>query len=343
MDVVERLSLEDVGAPTLTASEHLHRYELAAELCAGLRVLDLCCGVGYGSRIVRDTAAAVTGVDRDEDAIRTAQTKVARGTDIRFEVGDAHEVLRRDLAESFDALVLFEGLEHLERPDEALGHLRRHAGDGLKLLVSVPNSRTFGEVNPFHVTDFGFDEAMATFREFDDATVLYQFVAEGSLLRGEEAGEVAGHFALTERGEPEYANNYIACVNFGEAPTATEGRARMSLAVAPYYNRHVRNLEQAYQDLRRTNARLARERIGTADTAAAKLLKRLDEDMERARAEAAEAVREAEERTQQAEQRADLEEVRARHLETVMFDLYRSISWRITAPLRAAKRLFRGS
>ena len=324
MDVLAGLGLEDVGAPGLTA-EHVHRYELATELCEGLRVLDLCCGVGYGSRIVCRTAASVVGIDRDPDAIRIARAKIARGTDIEFELADARDVLRRELAKSFDAVVMLAGLERLEEPAEAIDHLLRHARGGMKLLVSVPNSRSF-------------DEALATFRELDDSTVLYQFLAEGSLLRGDEPGEVAGRFVLSERGEPEYANHFIASANFGSAPAAAGGRARMSLAVAPHYNRHVRNLERAYEDLRMTNARLARERIGTADTAAAKLLRQVDEDMERVRAEAAEAVGAAEEHARQAEHRAVLAEARSNHLDHVMFSLYDSFSWRITAPLRAAKR-----
>ena len=49
MDAEERLSLEAVSAPTLMSAQHLHRYALAARLCRDLRVVDLACGVGYGS------------------------------------------------------------------------------------------------------------------------------------------------------------------------------------------------------------------------------------------------------------------------------------------------------
>ena len=52
MDVVERLTLEAAQADTMVACEHRHRYEFAAALCDGRRVLDLCCGSGYGSAIL---------------------------------------------------------------------------------------------------------------------------------------------------------------------------------------------------------------------------------------------------------------------------------------------------
>ena len=41
MGVQERLSLDDVSAETLIATEHLHRYRLAAKICGGLRVIDI--------------------------------------------------------------------------------------------------------------------------------------------------------------------------------------------------------------------------------------------------------------------------------------------------------------
>ena len=111
-------------------------------------------------------------------------------------------------------------------------------------------------------------------------------------------------------------------------------------------DRRLRELEEANRELRRANEQLARERIGTADTAAARLLKNVQEETERVRAEAEEAVRLAEERMRDAEARmreaqrhADLEEFRWRHLESVMFELYGSLSWRLTAPLRGAKRM----
>ena len=66
----ERLSPEMVAQPTLLAAEHVHRYRFAAELCRGARVLDLGCGTGYGSRILRAETASVTGIDSDVIGLR---------------------------------------------------------------------------------------------------------------------------------------------------------------------------------------------------------------------------------------------------------------------------------
>jgi SAM-dependent methyltransferase len=282
VEAVERLTLEEAQEPTLLASAHVHRYQLAAELCRGLRVLDLACGSGYGSSILRDSCPEVTGVDRDEATIVEAREKLGRPR-LSFEVADAHEVLRRELRDSFDAIVMLESLEHLEDPEEALGSLRRHAEDGLKLVVSVPNSRTLEEDNPHHVTAFGYDEAKAAFVEFPEVRFLYQFQAEGSLIRGADPSEQDGRLALLDEGEPEYASHFIALVNFGEA--ADEASARMQTAVSPASLRYMRALEQANASLRQVNARLWRGRLGVADSAAASLLGRL-KSTEQALAEA---------------------------------------------------------
>jgi SAM-dependent methyltransferase len=305
VEAIERLTLEEALEQTLLASTHVHRYQLAAELCRGLRVLDLACGSGYGSRILRDSCPEVTGVDRDEATIARAQEKLARAG-LSFEVADAHDVLRRQLSESFDVIVMFEALEHLDDPDEALASLRRHAGDGLKLVVSLPNSRALEEDNPHHVTEFGYDEAKAAFADFPDVRLLYQFQAEGSLIRGADHSEEDGRLAIVDEGEPEYATHFIVLVNFG---TGDEAWARMQIAVAASSLRYMRALERANTELRRTNARLWRGKLGVADSAAASLLGRLrttEEALEEARRTIADFERERDESLRKAQHEQEL-------------------------------------
>ena len=90
MDVVERLTLEVAKADTMLASEHRQRYEFAAALCSGQRVLDLCCGSGYGSAILAARAREVVGVDNDAATIETARATIAReAPNVSFELADA--------------------------------------------------------------------------------------------------------------------------------------------------------------------------------------------------------------------------------------------------------------
>jgi SAM-dependent methyltransferase len=279
MGVQERLSLSATSADTLIAAEHVHRYRLAARVCEGLRVVDLACGSGYGSAILSETARTVIGVDNDSATVDMAQATIGAEHDLRFETADALDFLCGDLSGDWDAIVCFEGLEHLHQPAQAIDQLARHARNGMKLLVSLPNSRTFEERNEFHVTDFDYEEAMASLGGLGEVTFLYQHNAEGSLIRGREQGELGGEFVLADHGEPEYANHFIAAVNFGERLQDFPGSARMHLTVAPDYNRHMLSLEKANRDLWRENARIARHRLGRGDAAAATTLFRLREEV----------------------------------------------------------------
>jgi 2-polyprenyl-3-methyl-5-hydroxy-6-metoxy-1,4-benzoquinol methylase len=262
------LTLQAVGQPTLIAAEHVHRYELAAELSAGARVLDLCCGAGYGGEILATRASTVHGIDYDAGTIDLAANTVGRNPQLTFEVSDAATFLRRELADRFDAIVCFEGLEHLPDPDAALRELRRHAAAGVAVICSVPNSRGMGEENEFHVTDFGYDSATRAFAGFPDAVIVRQYLAEGSVIILDGAAELDARLHGVERAEPQYANHFILVSGVPAEALAGAHRGRMQLAMAPNYNRYMHDLERANVQLRRRNHELARGLLGKAGSAA---------------------------------------------------------------------------
>lgn len=268
MDAVERLTLDQAAADDLLALTHVQRYALAAELCVGLRVADVCCGSGYGSRLLSDTATAVTGIDRDRPSIDAASRAFADVDDLEFACEDAHEFLARPLAERYDAIVILEGLEHLDALDRALDALARHAQSGVRIIASLPNSRPYGEENPHHVTEFDQPGAVAALARLGDVTMLYQYSAEGSLIAapGQEEAGLDGRLVLTGRAEPEWCSHIIGLVNVNSAPSPA---ARMRLDVAPAQARYMVSLERANRELWQANNRLWRTHLGISDSAAA--------------------------------------------------------------------------
>jgi 2-polyprenyl-3-methyl-5-hydroxy-6-metoxy-1,4-benzoquinol methylase len=277
MDIVERLTLEAVQEDTMIASEHRQRYEFAARLVPGAaRVLDLCCGSGYGSEMLAAAAGQVTGVDRDAATIERARVSVgARVPNVSFEIAEAVEFLERDVAGRFDVAVCFEGLEHLSDLDRALVRLRDHASRGMRLIASVPNDRLSGVRNPFHVTMFGYDEAREAFAGFPSVVILPQFLAEGAVINpagaaGAEDPQV--ELSLLDRGEPEYANHFLICAGFDAETVRRTHAGRLLLSASPIFNRWSEGLKQGILDLRRENARLGRARLGKAGSAAATAL-----------------------------------------------------------------------
>jgi 2-polyprenyl-3-methyl-5-hydroxy-6-metoxy-1,4-benzoquinol methylase len=276
----ERLDPADLEAGGLLAAVHIHRYEFAARLCAGRRVLDLCCGTGYGARILAREATAVHGVDVSEEALATARSELHGDERARvsFERDDALAYLRRLPVGGFDAIVCLEGVEHVADPQALVGELVRLAEDGTELIISLPNSRGFEERNEFHVTDFGYEEMRAVADRFPDAIVLSQYLAEGSLiLTGDGGRDSEVHGRLIDAGAPEvssevWANHWLVLIGVDSAQVE-QAQAGLVLVAAPHHNQYMRQLERTNAELFRTNSRLARGWLGVHDAAAARCMR----------------------------------------------------------------------
>lgn len=134
--------------------EHLHRYAFARELVAGCRVLDAACGEGYGSALLASTAQQVTGVDLSGEAVEHAKARYT-SANLEFRQADCLELPFAD--GSFDCIVSFETLEHLEDQEALLDGFRRVlAPDGF-LLISTPDKTVYsGELqnrNEYHARE----------------------------------------------------------------------------------------------------------------------------------------------------------------------------------------------
>ena len=132
----ERQVAPDVGQIRI---DHRKRYEFAADLTSGgARVLDVACGVGYGSRILSDRspAAEIVATDVDRGAIAYARRHYP-SPNVRFEVGDAGRV---DWPSAhFDMAVSFETIEHLPDAPGFLARVFQAVRPGGTLVCSVPN------------------------------------------------------------------------------------------------------------------------------------------------------------------------------------------------------------
>ncbi len=131
---------------------HLERYRFAAREARPGRLLDIACGVGYGTRLVADEApvkVAALGVDISPEAISYARTRYGRpGVD--FRVADALEF---EDHERFDTVVTLETIEHLPEPSKFVARLIGMLRPGGVLLASVPVTPSV-DVNPHHRSDF---------------------------------------------------------------------------------------------------------------------------------------------------------------------------------------------
>jgi 2-polyprenyl-3-methyl-5-hydroxy-6-metoxy-1,4-benzoquinol methylase len=103
----------------------------------GSRVLEFGCATGYMSRALHDgRGATVVGVELDAEAARLAEAHCERVL-----VGDAEELdLEAELGgERFDAILFADVLEHLREPAALLSRVRPFVADGGVVVASIPN------------------------------------------------------------------------------------------------------------------------------------------------------------------------------------------------------------
>lgn len=136
---------------------HMARYAQAAQFIRpGDRVIDVACGLGYGSYQLAHSsqAASFIGLDASDYAVDYARICFAPDAPVEmsFIVGDAQNL--SGMADgSADFAVSVETLEHLPEPDRLLAELHRVLSPKGRLYASVPNDwsdETGEDPNPFH-------------------------------------------------------------------------------------------------------------------------------------------------------------------------------------------------
>jgi len=186
----ERLIPGQVDADLL--NEHMARYAFAMRLARGKRVLDAGCGAGYGSAELARIAESVTGVDVACEAVEYARAHYP-AAHLEFKQASVTELPFADA--SFDLVVAFEVIEHLENWRGFLEESRRVLAASGQLIVSTPNRLYYTESrgaegpNPFHVHEFDFAEFTAELRSvFPHVSMFLENHVEGVEFQPHEPG-----------------------------------------------------------------------------------------------------------------------------------------------------------
>jgi SAM-dependent methyltransferase len=104
----------------------------AAGVAAGKRLLDVATGPGYAARRAVERGAVATGVDIADEMVALARRS---NGGVRFLRGDAEQLPFPDRA--FDAVVCGFGINHIPRPDRALGEFVRVVAPGGGIALST--------------------------------------------------------------------------------------------------------------------------------------------------------------------------------------------------------------
>lgn len=328
----------------LVEAEHLVRYWWACRFAEGRRVLDAGCGTAYGSRMLAEAGAEhVTGVDRAASVLEAARPSLP--ANVELVTGDLKELPFPD--RSFDLVVSFEVLEHLEDPDTALRELERVVAANGIVLVSSPNRDVYEPGNPHHLHEYTPPELRDAMSRYfahvelrRQANLIASALMPDDVAEGDQLGAVRDATLAKCVALPADRETYTIAIashsplapdrtTTAVATGVTEIRRWLELyhsqqEVLQAQGARLRRLEDEAADVRR-----ARETLLGAEQAHARAAK-LEEDLR--------AAREENERV-----RADVVALheRLRQAAVTMEAVKRSPSWRLTAPLRAVKHVLR--
>jgi len=202
-------------------NEHVARYAFAGRRAPNKMVLDAGCGVGYGAARLAVVARRVVGLDIAGAAIDSARRRYSASS-LEFLRGDCRRLPFPD--GSFDLVVAFEVIEHLEEWEKLLAESRRVLVSGGELIVSTPNRLYYRAsregANPFHVHEFDYQEfCEALARNFPCVRLYLENHAAGVVFS--QAGATGIDACLeSERSDPNEAHFFVAVCSSKPSPEA---------------------------------------------------------------------------------------------------------------------------
>ena len=154
-DSMERIvpdKLQDGTTGQETLAFHLERYEFASKHIVSGDVLDIACGVGYGTSYLAEKNVdvhSITGVDISRGAIEYAKERYQHSK-INFVVADA---MLYQVEKKYDVIISLETIEHLPQPELFIQNMQRQLKSNGLMISSVPVTPSV-DANPHHLTDF---------------------------------------------------------------------------------------------------------------------------------------------------------------------------------------------
>jgi ubiquinone/menaquinone biosynthesis C-methylase UbiE len=131
------------------------RYRFSIPYIKNRRVLDVPCGVGWGMEILRGKASSLWGVDISQEALKYGAAHFSWG---KVKYARAHMRCLPFRESSFDAVLCFEGFEHIAASDGHLflGEAQRILVNGGLFLMTCPvlNESGHSTANPFHIYEY---------------------------------------------------------------------------------------------------------------------------------------------------------------------------------------------
>lgn len=163
-------------------------------------VLDLGCGKGAVSIHVASRGSSVQGIDISEKAVEAARKDAERFglTNVHFSAGDIAKV---DLKESYDVIICFDVIEHIQEDELMFKKINRLLRTGGKLLLRVPSeSAPMHRLRIFLRGYDGFDRFVGHLRRYSKTSITSLLDKSGfRMLEMEDVEGVLRNFLFTTR------------------------------------------------------------------------------------------------------------------------------------------------
>ena len=164
---------ENDAASRETLRLHFERYHYAGRHIVPGSVLDIACGVGYGSHLLatqyHEHITKIIAVDCDESSILLARKEYYHPS-ISFIANDA-AIFKTGFP--IDNIVCLETLEHLPEPVMVVKNLSRQLVKGGRFIASVPVTPSV-DANPYHLHDFSVKQFKQLFLDQGMALIDWQ-------------------------------------------------------------------------------------------------------------------------------------------------------------------------
>ena len=333
----------------LVEAEHFARYLWAARFCEGRRVLDAGCGIGYGAAILdRAGARQVTAVDIAEPIIEVAKQSVP--DTVRCDVGDLVSLSYPNA--SFDLVVCLEVIEHVEDRDAVLDELKRVMSPDAFLLVSSPNRDRYIPGNPHHRHEYVPAELKKTLEaRFSSVRMLHQHTMLSSVISASDNESqftnIEAHRLAQPQGDDEIYSIAIAGSHMPDVGKATVALTQL-LEMRRWLERdddQQRLLEHQSDALRVAHEQHEDSLEALRQVVSVEhLLAERENEMAILRNDIIAKEHEVAASRQDmlaALDKADEISVRLARAEGIIAAQTRSVSWRVTSPLRSFKKFLR--